>query len=396
MTEQTAEAARRRRVAILSIPRYLNYGTQLQAFALQHGIRSLGYDSRFLDYQPPPLASLSRPKRVARALTQPHLVAKGFTVRLREKRTERLTAPRMAKLAEFSHQRLDVTAKRFESSEALSRVAGEYDAFVVGSDQLWSPLGHLGEDAFFLPFAPESKRIAYAPSIGVSKVEGAARQWLSQGVSGIPYLSVREKDGAEIIEELTGRTALVVVDPTMLVQPAEWNAHLGERVERDPYLLCYFLQGDAYARDVAETIARRRGLKLIMLPFVASDLLEPRAGTESRIAVGPFDFARLIRDASFVCTDSFHGTVFSVLFRREFHVFRRYDNPKEAATFSRMRNLLGKLALESRACDRDRTNFDDEPIDFDAAHARLADWRTFSLDFLRNSLASAAGTKSDA
>jgi len=379
-------------VGILSIPRYLNYGTQLQAFALQQAVASLGYSSEHIDYDFDHAPAANPIVRMRRLISRPWLIPSGIGRAAQRTRLRLATRRRNEAIADFRESHLRLTRRRYRTDEDLVALRTQYDAFVVGSDQVWNPNGHLRETAFFLPFAPHERRIAYAPSIGLSELDAAGGEWIARGVSGIPHLSVREDQGAEILMKATGRLAEVVVDPTMLLQPDTWSGIAGSGGSRPPYLLAYFLQDDAYARVAAGDVARQLGLKVVSLPFTVRDLLSPSTDCENIADAGPQEFLQLVRDAAFVCTDSFHGTVFSVLFRRPFFAFRRYDNRVEAATFSRMTSLLSRVGLLQRVMDDGRPRPREVGVDFTAPHRALGEWREKSTEFLRKALASACAT----
>lgn len=219
----------------------------------------------------------------------------------------------------------------------FSRVADEYDAFVVGSDQVWNPI-FAPEDAYYLGFAPERKRLSYAASISIPEIPENKREWFIRGIKGMHGLSVREQAGADLIRELTGREAEVHVDPTMLLTADEWRA-----VERVPawyhgedYVLTYFL---GTRPPEVDEITAATGLRVVNL-LDLSDYVTYTTGVD--------EFIWAIEHASLVYTDSFHGTVFSILFCRPFVACNRVGSATEENMGSWLDTLLGYFGLESR------------------------------------------------
>ncbi len=378
-------------VGVMSIPYYHNYGTQLQAFALQEAIRGLGYDVEMINFvkggpAPKPLSS-----RLVGLLIRPLTIYPRIRRRIAHAAWRRLTEPRRRLTQDFISQRLALNPPKMTEEDQLLSVSGRYDAVVVGSDQIWNPQGHLGEQAFFLTFVRPALRVAYAPSIGVCTVNGDAADWLASGARGINHLSVREASGAEILKDLIGRDVPVVVDPTLLHDDEFWGGIArGSSNKERPYVLCYFLQGDAYAREAAKKFANEKGFRLRVLPFHQVDLQDRLMRKGSEFEVGPLEFLDSFRNASAVFTDSFHGTIFSVVFRRPFAAFRRYDNPVEAGNFSRIEGFLARIGLTSQVASREEVP-DLEGISFERAHVELDRWRRQSIEFLKSSLIRATG-----
>ena len=150
-------------------------------------------------------------------------------------------------------------------------------------------------------------------------------------------------------------------------------------------MLCYALQSDRYAREHALRIAAAHGLDLVVLPFHNTDIHGESTDIVRDFDAGPSEFVGLIRGASFVCTDSFHGTVFSIIFRKPFHSYRRYE--ADAATFSRMADLLARLKLSDRALGAD-SDLSPSPLELDYAEAEpaLDAWRAESWSYLENAI----------
>lgn len=219
---------------------------------------------------------------------------------------------------------------------------GSHDVFVCGSDQIWNPGYSTTTELAFLSFA-RGRAVALAPSFGVSSVSEDKVEKIRNWLTGVDHLSVREEDGSRIIKELTGRDAPVLLDPTMSIDLAEWKRLADKPKTKLPekYIATYFL--GRFTRKYQERIgeiSRMTGLPVVNLFQIEAP---------QYYAFDPAEVLYTIGNASLVLTDSFHGTVFSILFQRDFLVFRRDEGGK--SMHSRLSTLLGKFSLENRLDD---------------------------------------------
>lgn len=220
----------------------------------------------------------------------------------------------------------------------LKTIADCYDYFVVGSDQVWNPyFGDLKHN--FLNFAPYEKRIAYAASIAAPEIPLEKQNIYENGLKGMKYISMREEEGAQQVERMIGRKVPVVADPTMLLSLQEW-----EKVSRQPawfnnqhYLLTYFL--GARPNDIIREIAKREHLMIINLLDLEN---------YDTYVTGVDEFIWAVQHADLIYTDSFHGTVFSILFQRPFVVCNRIGHKEFNQMSSRIDTLLQYFGLENR------------------------------------------------
>ena len=376
-------------VGLVTFPRYWNYGTQLQLVALQTVIERLAYRCEVIDYARESRTE-SQPSRWERAwqrLRAAPSFLRSFNERLYERRVAALTATRGALFQRFFEQHIRLGKTRYRSFEEIRANPPSCDAFVVGSDQVWNPHGHWNDQTYYLAFAPHSRRVAYAPSIGVSELPSGAAEWMRGGLEDMAHLSVREPEGARLIHEVCGREAAVVLDPTLLLSQVDWRLLAVTAQQPRPYVLCYVLQSDVYIRDRAREIAERLGADLVMIPVNRRDIDDPAADIRKAWDVGPAEFLGLIAGASCVCTDSFHGTVLSILFRRPFFVFRRYADSLEATVHSRIDHLLSITGLTHREMTPD-TPIPPSPetLDYARVSELLEPWREKSLSFLDSAL----------
>ena len=281
-------------------------------------------------------------------------------------------------------------SKRYGSFAELSDAAKEYDMFVVGSDQLWLP-SNIAANYYTLNFVPtDVPKMALATSFGISQLPKAQAKIAQQFLPRIDFCSVREVSGQKLIKNLTGRDVPVVCDPTILFTVEEWGEGVSkERFVKEKYMLCYFLGNNPIQREFVKKVKALTGYKIVQLQhcdeFIASDENFP---DEAPYNVGPKEFIRLIRDAEYVFTDSFHCSVFSMLHGKQFFTFRRYNNDSIVSTNGRIYSLLSLVGQENRLLKGDEKTESvlNMTIDYNKVHAKLDELRQFTKNFVFEAL----------
>ena len=278
----------------------------------------------------------------------------------------------------------------YTSKAELGRKAHSYDAFVVGSDQLWLP-SNISADYYTLNFVPEEvKKIAYATSFGVSQLPHKQAEMARHFLNRLNAIFVRETSGQKLIRQLTGKEVPLVCDPTLLFTAEEWNRQAPQtRKIQENYLLCYFLGNNPEQRNFAKKLADALNCKIVQLPnldeYIKSD---EGFATYPLYDVSPLDFIALIRDARFVLTDSFHCTVFSTLFEKPFFSFRRYNNDSLVSTNSRIYSLLDTFGIPERLLTgkEEIGQCLNMSIAFPKVHKNIDDLRQKSIEMLTKAL----------
>lgn len=299
------------------------------------------------------------------------------------------TEVRKKKFNEFSNEQFRLS-KVYSSKSELGSQADNYSAFLVGSDQLWLP-SNIAADYYTLNFVPDNiRKIAYATSFGVSSLPEDTKKSAKTFLPRINYLSVREISGQKLIKDITGIDIPVVCDPTILLTAEEWKTIQNEEpFIKGKYIFCYFLGNNPYPRSFAKELRNKTGYKIVALQqldaYIKSDI---KFADEAPYNVDPSDFINIIRNAAFVCTDSFHGTVFSILNHKTFFTFRRFKTKSTMSTNSRIDSLLEPLGLKSRLLDVEG-NIDSvmkETIDYIQVDNKLENFRKNSKAFLEKAL----------
>lgn len=371
-----------------------NYGSMLQILATQKVIEKFGWEYEIIRYDKMTLGFMV--KNLSR-LVNPYFM-RGKLMEFTKKRklkaypeVERKNAIRLRLFQDYREKYIGPYSPVFKGYSNLVKGAENYDAIMVGSDQLWTPAG-IKSKFYNLLFVPSHiRKISFATSFGVSQVPANQVAETTRYLNRIEYLSVREVNGAKIVSDLTNRKAMVALDPTLMFSGKDWEEIFPRAEYTDkPYIFAYFLGTNPNHRKVVEKIKKETGLKLITCPFmdefVECDL---SFGDEQRFDVGPIDFLNLIRNAEYVCTDSFHGSVFSILNHKKFITFNRFDEGEKQSRNSRIESLFSLLGLESRRYSINKTDLIDmleRPIDYMAVDESLDKLRKESYAFLAEAL----------
>lgn len=274
-------------------------------------------------------------------------------IALRKKRSERFR--------EFADEKLHISKTVLNRINTTEEWASGFDYFICGSDQIWNPNYATTSELAFCSFAPE-KTICLSPSFGVSEIPEYRVDEYADWLMHIYSLSVREQAGKKLIKSLTGRDADVLLDPTMSVSVEKWEALCKKPAEKLPehYVVCYFLgRIDKSCRKNICDFAKKMELPVVML----FDITIPEYYT-----LDPGEVLYTVKNADYVLTDSFHGSVFSILFHKNFYVFER--NEGGASMNSRIETLLDAFHFQDRfyTCkhqdlSEDRWNFVEEVLE---------------------------------
>ena len=344
----------RKRIGLVLTYRNTNYGAQLQAFATQYIVESLGVETEIVQ----------RRSRVIDFIFVEYcwgLLRFAFNYIIPKKRKVKEDAnndpifmenkkAREKVEKEFIKRRLH-NIKIYDGYLNLKKAGKNFDAVLIGSDQLWLPGFSFG-NTLSLKFAPKSTRkISYATSLGVSTFpkyfwKSSRKVWKS-----IDYLSVREEEGAAIIRQICGSdiNVQVVVDPTYLLTREQWCGLIPNEIKsKEKYVFCYFLGDEKSPKEIARKFADNKNLKLIsLLSDESISTIDQTYADELVTGNTPEDFINWIRGAEYVMTDSFHGLAFSVINEKQFFVFYRHRAGTQSR-HSRIDNILRKWNLSDR------------------------------------------------
>ena len=370
-----------------------NYGSMLQTLATGIVLQDLGYDYEFIRYTRKPTVDL-----ILRSIDRIPEKVRGKIVAIEKKKKLKKypdAAQGIAKRNQcfdiFMKQTFTSVSPRYDTMEELRKAATGYSAVLVGSDQLWRPEGY-STGFYNLLFVPDNvTKIAYATSFGVSQIPESKQIIAKKFLSRMDYISVRELRASEMIKELIGRDVPTVVDPTLLFTGEEWNnIIMPKKIIDDKYIFCYLLGSNPQHRAWANELKNRTGCKIVTIPFL-DEFVETDIsfGDYQVFDAGPAEFVNLIRNAEYVCTDSFHGSVFSILNHKQFVTFNRFSDASKNSRNSRIDSLLTQTGLRSRRMievGQDICDVIDAKIDYEMVEKKLAKMRNESVDYLRNAL----------
>jgi polysaccharide pyruvyl transferase WcaK-like protein len=313
------------RIATLTLHNALNYGAKLQAYALQQFLLGLGMDTEIIDYYPNPRLDQSK-----RSLWQKmsHEVSKLYHPfdRIKKKQNKK-------RMKEFNRRFLRVSSGAFRGDEQIAQNPPQYDIYIAGSDQIWNSEITNNSKAFFLPFVTRGKKIGYAGSFGKSQFGDDEIQNIREFLTGFDYLSVREQHHQKLLADMFGLNAQLVLDPVFLLDKKKWSEIVSPCKLPKKYVFVYAMEYSEEMLDCASKIAKKLNCKVVSLFNTTGKSLH---------RVGPREFLYAIANASYICTNSFHGTALSIIFEKNFTVF------KHTSRNSRIANIIDLAGLNER------------------------------------------------
>lgn len=355
-------------IAIVTQPIKSNYGGVLQNYALQHVLRQLGHNPITLDYRD------SSPLWFYIGQTIKTILLAPFPSKRRKITPYRNVFIRSPLIMDFVHKNITLTKEEMLSYKRSALTKYDIEAIVVGSDQVWRPMYNPGclYDTF-LGFAHglNIKKLAYAASFGVDNWEFTLEQTKRCGelVRDFDAVSVREASGKELCKSYLSVDAVEVLDPTLLLNADDYKAVCSQvPTAKNDYLCAYILDWNEEKLSVVKTFAKSLCCELKLFS----------AHTQLELSVE--EWLAMFRDAKFVITDSFHGSVFSIIFHKPFYSLVNSDRGA-----SRFHSLLGKFGLSSRIItslpEKENPN-----INWSDVEAKRIQWKTISIDYINQHL----------
>ncbi len=364
-----------KKVGIITVHRNVNYGANLQAFASCKFINNAGYDAEIIDYYPP---EIDKDNYLFSWLKLSYGCGKSKSLlhNLKLVTALALSAPEKNKrLQNFysfreNHCRL---SSRYVDFEDVAN--GGYTDVVCGSDQIWNPDITIGiKPLYFGDISGVNNKISYAASLGRETYNENDEQTASELIKAMDYVSVREEKSVEYIKNISGKEVFGVCDPVFLLEKEEYDKIAKPINVKQPYLLLYSVVSNPEMLSVAKDYADKNGLILV-------EICQNKKRRERHIqlsATSPEEFLGAVKDAQAVITNSFHGTAFAIILKKNFYVF---DNK---ARGSRITNILGKAGLENRIVEGNIEEL--SPIDYEKVNEKLNDYIESSKQFLLTAL----------
>lgn len=362
-----------------------NYGSMLQSFATQQMLNNYGINYELLAYKKKytPLYII---KSIPRFFNSVVLQDK-FNEYEKKKFQKKYPSvkddvnKRNNAFTMFREKYFHYPIVTYYGYKSLKENSKKYTAFFSGSDQLWSPSG-LPTNFYNLMFAhDEALKISYASSFGVKKIPWYQQNRTKTFLNRIQFISCREESGVHIVKRLTGKNVPVVLDPTMLFTGDEWKSMLPSNIKKpDKYIFSYILGTNKQHRDQVLLLQEKTKLPIVSIhQYVDADM---DFGDYSINDAGPSEFVDLIRNAEFVCTDSFHGAVFSILNHKKFIIFNRYSEKASTSKNTRIDNLCSNLGLSNRRYSGNILNNITQNIDYHSVDNKIKILRQKSFEYL--------------
>lgn len=381
---------------VIMHPNHNNYGTALQGLATIRVIQHLGYPFRVIRYNK---------KRSLKDVitTLPNYIRSGaldtIKTSFRNKKM-RKSHPEFAQITDertkvcnaFKNKVFEPLCDYYTGWNELCEGSKNYDVVFVGSDQVWGPLS-LYAGFYNLLFVDKTvPQFSYSSSFGVSNILDHQKNGVARFLNKMDAIAVREVRGAEIVKELTGRDATVVADPTLLLTKEQWEEEIKDsKAEyKEKYILCYMLGPRTDNREAVTRLGEELGLKVVS--FNHMDWYEPADdgfGDIINCNSDCLDFVKLLANAEYVVTDSFHCSVFSLLFHKKFLTFYRVNPKDKKSTHSRIDSLLGLMRCTERAVKDtsiDLTSIVEREINWETVDNNLDKLRIESMRFLEHAL----------
>ena len=369
-----------KKIGIITIHKINNYGSVLQAYALQKACETEDRTVEIIDYTfPNPFHHNNSYAEVGQTSpNEPRYIKLLYALSLIRQHKS---------MAAFVARYQNLSKQCYNHPDELLKNPPLYDAYITGSDQLWNPRHTNGDPSFMLHFARDSAiKISYAASIA-NKIPDTLKDIYKKLLSRYSHIAVRENSGVQSIKEITSKSVSVVLDPTLLLTYKQWNEiATPKRLVKQKYILCYFLNYSfnafPYVERLAEEMRKQTGYVLVRVARPPHHLITPH--TKFLIGASPEDFLALVRDAEMVLTTSFHGTAFAVNYGKP--LFSVVESRE--AVDSRQVSLLKNLGLDNQilSIDDSLPNVITSKYDFVREQNKLEVLRNESKNYLKVAL----------
>lgn len=353
------------KIGILTWHYYKNFGSALQAYALQETLKKIGCQPQIINYRNPKFGKEDKIKNYIKLLLNKF----GFEYNLY--------------FEQFWKKYMNQT-RLIQSKDQLSQIAKEFNSIICGSDQIWAP--NVFNPIYMLDFVQNNnvRRISYAASIGLNYLPQDLKKTYKNLLSKFNMISVREKTGQELLEKECGIHSQVVLDPTLLISRKEW-----EKIVKKPkevsknFIFCYFLNENHKYKEKVKKFAQKYDLQIFGFT-TCSDDYKWMTKVEK---IGPCEFLWYIQNSEYVFTDSYHGTIFSLIFYKKFITFERFNSSDKICQNSRLEQLSLYFNLKDNIVSIENYNIQKiNLIDYNKFNLSLCDYQEKSLNFLKGVL----------
>lgn len=357
------------KVGILTFHNAINYGAVLQTYATQEILKSLGYEAEVIDYHNKAIDSAYRgfdfklmPKRNPKRFIK-YLI---YSLRFRKRRKA---------FESFTSSYLNISNKQYK--QGVDNSIKGYDDILIGSDQLWNTIITNGfDDIYWGNFeARTAKKIAWAVSMNYMHDSETDIERIKSFLTNFYAISVREESLKAWLEKITDKPVSVLLDPTLSLSVDIWSKITPSNNYGD-YILSFSVEHQEEVYKTAKQLSKETGLKVIFLKAYS----DHKIGTNILQHAGPLAFLSLIKNAKYVVTGSFHGTAFSIIFKKNFYSIMDKRTPN-----TRVTSLLSMIGISDRACGFNEIKPLSD-IDYTKVDKILIEKRQEAMSFLKSSL----------
>jgi hypothetical protein len=387
----------KKKIAIMTRRAGFNMGSSLQAFAISRFIHDLGFPNIIIRYDEYSRFPIWKIKPFINSIVYTVFSISPFIFKfIFPQKFNKLNIghKQMKQFFDFEKKYMNLTTKEYHSTKVLAKDFNSYDACICGSDQIWNP--YFYDPAYMLNFIDdlgETKKIAYAPSIGITNKDLITDEAINL-IKKFNYLSCRETEATKILQDITNKPVITVLDPTLMISADIFKKMCSKQHPGNGqhYILTYFLHTNYYQDSIPynyiRNLSKKTGLPIFNIQLF--NLVNNIPAKKQFCTIGPVDFLTLVLNASWICTNSFHCSIFSFLFQKKFFVFERYmkEGGISASQNSRIYSLL-KL-FDMRYClkkDLDTPNIE-QKFNYESGISNLEIQQEISKKYIINALSS--------
>lgn len=371
----------RREICIVTWFGTENYGSNLQAIGLSQTLKEMGYEPFFLE----------RFKVKSFLLKHPTLLYARVINKINMNKRRAFFNPVPYTISQKRKERVEkfknkhFKAKNYYSTEHWKTDVDNNTIFICGSDILWNPArGYPAINFLDIAYYAGLSRFSYASSVGAQELPKRYYKAYRRYLGSMKGVGVREQAVAEMLEPIIGFKPTKVIDPSLLRTAEQWDkyadhAELSVEIDKDGFILCYFVMNDSRYWEYVKKVREATNLQVIILPMHQQD---EEQGYDTVLDGTTYEFLWLIKNATFICTDSFHACVVSMIYHKEFYLVRRLRKSEDA----KYNDFLGRYHLMERVVSDESRFIRKTEIDYTFADEKLREDKEFSTNFLRKML----------
>lgn len=354
------------KIGIITFQQAINYGAVLQVYSLQRLLSDLNLNTKVINYISPKLLSDYRLVKFG----------KGFKAFVHSVISAIVFKKKKSKFDRFAKKYLNLTNSTCHKNE-LANLASKLDFVITGSDQVWNYEITNHDTTYLLDFVEPQKRLSYAASFGVSTIPKELQQRYSELLKGFKYITVRERQGADLVRKLCNEEVPVVLDPTLLLKKSDWEEIVSNLPVPSKKIVVYTLSRSDLLMNIADALSKETGLEIAVLNPRLRNIFSKTSAYTS----GPDEFINLFMNAEYVLTNSFHGTAFAINFNKKFLV--ELPDGERGKLNSRIENILELSNLKDRYVNTMDLNKMYADIDWDNVNYILDIERNKSFSHLK-------------